>query len=50
VIKPQFRFFDRRFDEKRNNGRAVTEDFEYSSGTNTWRLTVEELRKMLKEL
>lgn len=50
VIKPQFRYFDRRFDEKTNNARAVTEDFEYSSGTNTWRLTVEELRKLLKEL
>jgi len=48
VIKPQFRFFDRRF---ANDGcRAVSEDFEYNSETNPWRLTVEEMRELIKGL
>ena len=48
VIQPDFRFFARRFKNKR--GKPVPEDFEYNSGTNTWWLTVEELRKMIKAL
>lgn len=45
VIKPMFRFFERRFDE--NGSRPVPEDFEYNSGTNYLWLTVDELRKMI---
>ena len=45
VIKPQFQFFDRRF--AGDGSIPVTEDFEYNSGTNPWRLTVEEMREMI---
>jgi len=31
-------------------GKPVPEDFEYNSGTNTWWLTVEELRKMIQNI
>src|SRR4030042_294686 len=48
IIQPKFRFFEHRF--KSNKGKAVPEDFEYNSGTNTWWLTVEELREMIKNL
>lgn len=48
VIQPDFRFFARRF--KNKEGKPVPEDFEYNSGTNTWRLTVEELREMIRNL
>jgi len=50
VIKPQFRFFRRRFDEKINGGRPVPEDFEYNSGTNPWKLSIEEMREMIKTI
>jgi UDP-N-acetylglucosamine 4,6-dehydratase/5-epimerase len=45
VIKPMFRFFERRFNE--NGSRPVPENFEYNSGTNPWWLTVAELRAMI---
>ena len=45
IIKPMFRFFERRFNE--NGSRPVPDDFQYNSGTNTWWLTVEELRAMV---
>ena len=48
VIKPQFHFFGRRFEE--NGCKLVPEDFEYNSGTNPWRLKVEEMREMIKRL
>src|SRR4030042_5612247 len=48
IIQHKFRFFEHRF--KSNKGKAVPEDFEYNSGTNTWWLTVEELREMIKNL
>lgn len=48
IIQPKFWFFERRF--KNNNGKPVPEDFEYNSGTNTWWLTVKELRKMISNL
>jgi UDP-N-acetylglucosamine 4,6-dehydratase len=47
VIKPDFRFFSRRY---KNNGRPVPEGYEYSSDTNPWKLTVAELHKMIKDL
>ena len=47
VIKPQFRFFERRF--KDNGCQPVPDDFEYNSGTNPWKLTVEEMRAMVKD-
>ncbi|MFH0780875.1 MAG: UDP-N-acetylglucosamine 4,6-dehydratase (inverting) [Pseudomonadota bacterium] len=44
IIKPQFWFFDRRFNA--NGSSAVPEDFEYSSGGNSVWLTIEELQAM----
>lgn len=48
LIKPDFRFFDRRFRE--NGGQPVPGDFEYNSGTNPWRLSIPEMRQMIAEL
>ncbi len=46
IVQPEFRFFKRRFNN--NGGKPVPEDFEYNSGTNSWWLTIEELREMIK--
>jgi len=48
VIKPNFRYFERRFGE--NGCKPVAEDFEYNSGTNPWTLSTEELRELVKNL
>jgi UDP-N-acetylglucosamine 4,6-dehydratase len=48
LIQPTFRFFERRFKNKKV--KPVPEDFEYSSGNNSWWLTLEELRKMVEKL
>ncbi|HOK07940.1 MAG TPA: UDP-N-acetylglucosamine 4,6-dehydratase (inverting) [Syntrophales bacterium] len=48
VIQPEFHFWKRRY--KVNKGKPVPEDFEYNSGTNPWRLTVEEMRKIVADL
>lgn len=48
VIKPAFLFFERRFVESGCN--PVAEDFEYNSETNTWYLSIDEMRRMIKEL
>mgnify|MGYP001569426919 CR=1 FL=1 len=48
LIQPDFKFWSRRF--ANNGGGKVPEDFEYNSGTNSWWLTVEELREMIKGL
>lgn len=45
MIQPTFRYFQRRFNG--NGGKPVPEDFEYNSGTNSWWLTIKELREML---
>jgi UDP-N-acetylglucosamine 4,6-dehydratase/5-epimerase len=45
VIKPRFRYFDRRFNH--DGCKPVSDGFEYSSDKNDWWLTVEELRKMI---
>ncbi|RJP85532.1 MAG: UDP-N-acetylglucosamine 4,6-dehydratase (inverting) [Desulfobacteraceae bacterium] len=49
VIKPQFNFFQRRFNCADKAG-PLADGFEYHSGTNPWRLTTEELLKMIDEL
>jgi UDP-N-acetylglucosamine 4,6-dehydratase len=46
IIKPNFPYFEKRFDQ--GGGRAVAEDFEYSSGTNSWTLSVDEMKEILK--
>lgn len=48
VIKPQFRYFDRRFIG--DGCKPVPEDFEYSSANNTQWLTIEELQEMIKNI
>jgi len=45
LIKPGFQFFERRFCE--NGCKKVPENFEYSSGTNTRWLTVDEMKAMI---
>lgn len=49
IMQPDFKFWSRRF-TNHNNGKPVPEDFEYNSGTNPWKLTVEEMREMIKNL
>ena len=48
IIQPQFNYWSRRsgWDE----GRKVPDDFQYQSGTNPWRLSIEEMREMLDDL
>lgn len=48
LIQPDFKFWIRRFDN--DSGKPVPEDFEYNSGTNSWWLTIEELREMIKNI
>lgn len=48
VMQPDFKFWTRRCSW--NGGRRVEEDFEYNSGTNPWKLTIDEMRTMIKSL
>ena len=48
IMQPDFKFWSRR--SKWNGGKRVPEDFEYSSGSNPWRLTVEEMKGMIRSL
>ena len=48
VIKPDYRYFNRRFNS--DNSQPVPDDYEYSSGTNSSWLTIEELQNMVKNL
>ena len=48
VIKPTFRFFERRFCE--NGCKRVPEGFEYNSETNEQWLSAQEMREMIKKL
>ena len=45
IIKPDFKFFARRFNS--NDGKPVPEGFEYNSETNPWKLSIEEARRIL---
>lgn len=49
IIKPDFKFFAPRFNYN-DEGKRVPKDFEYNSGTNSWWLTIEELREMINNL
>jgi UDP-N-acetylglucosamine 4,6-dehydratase len=46
VIQPNFGFWKHRFIN--NDGTPVPEDFEYNSGKNTWLLTENELKEMIR--
>ena len=48
IIQPDFRFFERRFNS--NGGKPVPEGFEYNSETNSWKLSIEEAREMVRAL
>jgi UDP-N-acetylglucosamine 4,6-dehydratase len=48
LIQPDFRFFQHRFNN--DNGKPVAKDFEYNSGTNPWRLSIDEMKEMIKSL
>ncbi len=48
VIQPNFKFWSRR--STWNGGRPAEEDFEYSSATNPWKLTIDEMTDMIKNL
>jgi UDP-N-acetylglucosamine 4,6-dehydratase/5-epimerase len=48
IIQPKFWFFERRFKSKK--GKPLPEDFEYSSGTNSKWLRVDQLRKMITNI
>ncbi|OGQ00134.1 MAG: UDP-N-acetylglucosamine 4,6-dehydratase (inverting) [Deltaproteobacteria bacterium RBG_19FT_COMBO_60_16] len=45
IIQPDFPFWGRRFSN--NVGKPVPEGFEYNSGTNPWRLSIDEMRSMI---
>ena len=46
LIQPDFDFWERRF--VNHDGKQVPNDFEYNSGTNPWKLSVETMREMIK--
>jgi UDP-N-acetylglucosamine 4,6-dehydratase len=48
VIQPDFDFWERR--TPWNGGGQVEDDFEYSSGTNPWKLTVDDMRTLIEKL
>jgi UDP-N-acetylglucosamine 4,6-dehydratase len=48
LIKPAFRFFNRRFCE--TGCKIVTEEFEYNSQNNSWWLSIDEIKKMINNL
>jgi UDP-N-acetylglucosamine 4,6-dehydratase len=48
VIKPAFRYFERRFSEE--GYKQVDGDFEYNSESNPWQLSIDELKEMIKNL
>jgi len=48
IIQPDFHFWDRRCSWDAE--KAVEADFEYSSGTNPWKLSIDEMKEMIKEI
>jgi UDP-N-acetylglucosamine 4,6-dehydratase/5-epimerase len=48
IIKPDFRFFGRRFNL--NGGKPVPEGFEYNSETNPWKLSIDEMKEIIRSL
>ena len=48
IIQPDFRFFGRRFNL--NSGKPVPEGFEYNSETNPWKLSIDEMREIIRSL
>ena len=48
IIKPEFAFFGDRFNC--NNGKPVPEEFEYNSETNPWKLSINEMKDIIRNL
>jgi UDP-N-acetylglucosamine 4,6-dehydratase len=48
MIQPEFHYWKRR--HKTKNGKPVTEDFEYNSGTNPWQLDPDNVLKIIDNL
>lgn len=48
IIQPDFEFFEHRFNS--NSGKLVSEGFEYNSGTNPWKLSIDEMRVIIRNL
>jgi len=48
IIKPDFWYFDRRYNN--GEGKMVQDDFEYNSGSNSWWLTVDDMKGMIENL
>lgn len=48
IIQPDFRFFGRRFNS--NSGKPVPDDFEYNSETNPWKLSIDEMKEIIRSL
>ena len=48
IIKPDFAFFGRRFNS--NGGKPVPEGFEYNSETNLWKLSIDEMQDIIRNL
>jgi len=46
IIQAGFKFFEHRFSS--NGGKPVAKDFEYNSGTNPWKLSIDEMRDLIK--
>jgi len=47
IIQPNFLFWTRRYN---HGGKPVEEKFEYNSGTNPWKLAVDDMRAMIEKL
>ena len=48
IIQPEFYYWKKRYHE--SAGQSVSEDFEYNSGTNPWKLTIKEMKAILNNL
>lgn len=48
IIQPNFPFWGQRYNH--SDGKSVPEDFEYNSGTNPWRLTIDGMREMVQNI
>jgi UDP-N-acetylglucosamine 4,6-dehydratase len=48
VVQPDFKFFVRRF--QNIGGTKVPDNFEYNSDTNNWKLGINEMKEMIKNL
>jgi len=48
IIQPDFHFWKHRYNDF--NGKKVNEDFEYNSGDNPWKLSIDEMREIIRSL